>query len=495
MPSTLLISAPRHDPPCARHRWTSLALAVALAMLVTPASAITVIEYYNKTLDHYFITPLANEVDALDSGRIVGWGRTGFVFDGYATPAEAQGAPVNPVCRFYIPPEHGDSHFLSASPAECAIVREKVLTDPNFSNYLEETSAEFYIALPDTATGECPAGTGPVYRLWNQRADSNHRYTADRAQRDAMIARGYAAEGYGPLGVAMCTTRAGIGDSQVPVTAQSPFAPGCDGVAATGTVYAGAEVEPYVATDPLNASHLIGVFQQDRWSDGGARGLRTGYSFDGGLTWSLTQAKFSRCTGGNTANGGDFARASDPWVSIGPDGIAYQIAIAFTGDTFATNSSSAVLASRSTDGGRTWSDPATLIRDGVAPFNDKESLTADPLTPGFAYATWDRLDQNGNGPSWFARTIDGGQSWEPAKPIYDPGGRNQTLNNHIVVTSSGGTHTLYDFFTEFDTVGNTTTPHLAMIRSLDFGATCGTRASRQPPRNRRECRESSPAAG
>ena len=44
---------------------------------------------------------LPHEIDALDSGRIVGWGRTGFVFDGYATPGGAQGAVVNPVCRFY----------------------------------------------------------------------------------------------------------------------------------------------------------------------------------------------------------------------------------------------------------------------------------------------------------------------------------------------------------------------------------------------------------
>src|SRR6476620_11736514 len=449
----------------------AIASAAALALAAFPARADNVVEYYRPALEHSFITPLANEIDALDSGRIAGWGRTGLVFDAFASPAAAGGNAVSPVCRFYIPPVHGDSHFLSASPAECATVRAKIPTDPDFSGYMEDTSAEFYIALPDIFTGACPAGTGPVYRLWNQRADSNHRYTADRAQRDAMIARGYAAEGYGPLGVAMCTTRAGVGDSQVPVTAQSPFAPGCDGVPATGTVYAGAEVEPQVAIDPREASHLIGVFQQDRWSDGGARGLRTGYSFDGGLTWSRTQTKFSRCTGGNAANGGDFARASDPWVTIGPDGIAYQIGIAFNGETFAANSSSAVLASRSTDGGRTRSDPATLIRDGVAPFNDKESITADPFTPGFAYATWDRLDQSGNGPSWFARTINGGQSWEPAKPIYDPGGRNQTLNNHIVVTANAGTHTLYDFFTEFDTVGNTTTPHLAVIRSIDFGAT------------------------
>ena len=198
-------------------------------------------------------------------------------------------------------------------------------------------------------------------------------------------------------------------------------------------------------------------------------GLRTGYSFDGGLTWSVTQTAFSRCTGGNAVNGGDYARASDPWITIGPDGIAYQIAIAFNGNTFAEGSSSAVLASRSTDGGRTWSDPATLIRDGVSPFNDKESITADPVTPGFAYATWDRLDQGGNGPAWFARTTNGGQSWEAARPIYDPGGHNQTLNNHIVVTTSAGAHTLYDFFTEFDVVGNLTFPHLAFVRSVDNG--------------------------
>src|SRR6185295_1245817 len=97
------------------------------------------------------------------------------------------------------------------------------------------------------------------------------------------------------------------------------------GVPLTAAAFTGAEVEPYVAIDPRNSSHLIGVWQQDRWSDGGARGIRAGYSLDGGSTWSPTQAAFSHCTGGNAANGGDYARASDPWVTIGPDGIAYQI--------------------------------------------------------------------------------------------------------------------------------------------------------------------------
>jgi hypothetical protein len=453
-------------------RPVSIAAAGLLAAGLNASShAETVVEYYNATLDHYFITPLAAEIAALDAGAIAGWTRTGLAFDA----SGSAGAGLNGVCRFYIPPAHGDSHFLSAAPDECAAVLARIGVDPNFSGYIEETAAEFHIALPDTTTGTCPAGTAPVYRLWNRRADSNHRYTADAATRDAMIARGYVAEGYGPQAVAMCTTRASIGDSQVRLTARSPFPNGCDLAPATGTVYVGAEVEPQIAIDPRDPSHLIGVWQQDRWSDGGARGLRTGYSFDAGLTWTLTQASFTHCTGGNAGNGGDYPRASDPWVSIGPDGIAYQIAIAFIGNTLAPGSSSAVLASRSADGGRTWGDPVTLIHDGSNAFNDKESIFA--VSAGTAFATWDRLEPNGHGPTWFSSTVDGGLTWAPARVIYDPGGRNQTLNNQIVQVNSTGTGfaSWLNFFTEFD-VGqnNVVTQHLALVSSGDSGDTWST---------------------
>ena len=60
-----------------------------------------------------------------------------------------------------------------------------------------------WIALPDAMSGACPTGTIPVYRLWNRRVDSNHRYVTDPALRLQMIARGYVPEGYGE-GVAMC---------------------------------------------------------------------------------------------------------------------------------------------------------------------------------------------------------------------------------------------------------------------------------------------------
>src|SRR5919204_6937003 len=53
----------------------------------------------------------------------------------------------------------------------------------------------------------------------------------------------------------------------------SPFPPGCEGVPQSGTLYENAEVEPRVAVDPADPLHIVGVFQQDRWSNGGAHGL------------------------------------------------------------------------------------------------------------------------------------------------------------------------------------------------------------------------------
>ena len=168
-----------------------------IAVIAAPSGAPAhkaVVEFYNETLDHYFISALDADIDALDSGRFKGWQRTGLSFDAYLTPA----AGSSPVCRFYLPPASGDSHFYSASPAECNEVKAK------FPQFVYEAPDVFHIGLPDTTTGACPTGTKPVYRLWNNRADSNHRYTADPAVKAQMIARGYIAEGYGPDAAIMC---------------------------------------------------------------------------------------------------------------------------------------------------------------------------------------------------------------------------------------------------------------------------------------------------
>ena len=177
----------------------------ANATIGISATPVTSVEFFNPALNHYFISALAPDIDALDTGRIAGWTRTGLSFKVHPSTASG-GAGVSPVCRILIPPP-ADSHFFSASPQECAETLAK------FPFMIKETDDAFFIALPVTAgptAGTCPASTVPVYRVFNNRTDGNHRYTTDRAIRDMMVAQGGVAEGYGNDAVIMCAPAATI---------------------------------------------------------------------------------------------------------------------------------------------------------------------------------------------------------------------------------------------------------------------------------------------
>ena len=109
------------------------------------------------------------------------------------------------------------------------------------------------------------------------------------------------------------------------VSGASPFAT-CAIQPLPGEVnYLNAEVEPWVAVNPRTPANIIGVWQQDRWQFGGARGLVTGVSRNGGESWNRTFAHFSRCAGGNARNNGNYERASDPWVTISPNGARLRV--------------------------------------------------------------------------------------------------------------------------------------------------------------------------
>lgn len=169
---------------------------------VPPATIATVIEFYNQALDHYFITAIPQEISDLDNGVHKGWTRTGQTFNVYA-PGSTGKIGRQPVCRAYGSPAAGlDSHFYSANIEECYDTLSK------FNDaWLLESGEVFQMELPDTTTGVCPAGDVPIYRVWNNRADSNHRYVTTIALRDQMVARGYIAEGYGPDNVTLCALR------------------------------------------------------------------------------------------------------------------------------------------------------------------------------------------------------------------------------------------------------------------------------------------------
>lgn len=264
---------------------------------------------------------------------------------------------------------------------------------------------------------------------------------------------------------------------------------------AAGSVnYPDAEVEPYVASNPANPSHLVASFQQDRWNDGGSNGLTNVVSFDGGATWQLasSQPRFSSCEGATSGSPGFFDRATDPWVSFSSDGkIVYSISDSFNANGPAFGGASSIIISRSTDGGVTWQTPVTARYDAsTTVLNDKESVTADPLSATTAYAVWDRLvspSQNANpgafnhspafrGPAMFSKTTDGGVTWSQGRPIFDPGEKNQTIANQIVIPTTGpAAGTLIDGFDLILTKGGLghnrrSSDTVSVIRSTDGGA-------------------------
>jgi hypothetical protein len=272
-----------------------------------------------------------------------------------------------------------------------------------------------------------------------------------------------------------------------PVLASAPVSPfaGCTADASSpGTNYPNTEVEPWVDVNPTDPGNIVATWQQDRWNNGGSRGLVTGVTMDGGATWTqVVIPGVSACSGSAT-----WVRASDPWVSFAPNGDLYHISLSTTGGiTAAGFPNSGILVSKSTDGGLSWSAPVTLKQDqGPNILNDKESITADPHDSNFVYAVWDRLVNASEraepvevfqhaigfrGPTWFARTITGGATWEAARMIYDPGEINQTIGNQIVVLPNGDLLDFFDLIYNFKNAKGVRGFNVAYIRSSDRGAT------------------------
>jgi uncharacterized protein (DUF1800 family) len=157
---------------CRLARWLPCAAFVWAASALANEPTATVIEYYNASLNHYFITAYADEAAMLDAGVVVpGWQRTGVQFMAWANSSDDPNAL--PVCRFYGTPGVGpNSHFYTADPAECEEVRQ--------SPAWTFEAIAFYIEVP--VNGNCIAGTTPIYRSFYPGAtvsQSNHRFLPD----------------------------------------------------------------------------------------------------------------------------------------------------------------------------------------------------------------------------------------------------------------------------------------------------------------------------
>jgi len=251
-------------------------------------------------------------------------------------------------------------------------------------------------------------------------------------------------------------------------------------IADGSTLYPNSEIEPRSAINPTNPLNIVGEYQQDRWDDGGARGLVASVTENGGATWHrVVVPGVTRCSGGN------YDRASDPWVSFAPNGDLYAISLSF--DFFDTHN--AIIVSKSTDGGEHWGSPLEVTADNTNGL-DKESITADPRNSNIVYATWDRLLSPGGSlhasdsgffharsfksQTFFSKTTDGGRTWSTPIQIYTDSTFSGSIGGMIRVLPDG---TLLDGLV---TYGNAAwkggkCASESVLRSTDGGASWSTK--------------------
>ena len=157
------------------------------------AGGVDVVEFYHAALDHYFVSWIPDEIAKLDAGTAIkGWARTGRTVRAFTAPQTG----TSPVCRFYLPPAFGDSHFYGRGTAECNATAAK------FPGFVLEDAQFMHLYLP--TAGTCPSSTVAVHRVFSNRPDANHRYATDAQVVKAMVAKGWVAEGDGPDLVVMC---------------------------------------------------------------------------------------------------------------------------------------------------------------------------------------------------------------------------------------------------------------------------------------------------
>ncbi len=156
---------------------------------VGPIAVAQAVEFYNTTLNHYFVTSESGEINYVEGGGAgPGWGRTGLTFN-VLTALSSAYPTSNVTCRFYGTPGKGpNSHFYTASTGEC----NQVKADPGW--FYEGLN----FASVNPTAGSCPSGTTPVYRVYNNRFaqnDSNHRYSTNLATLQGMAGAGWVLEG------------------------------------------------------------------------------------------------------------------------------------------------------------------------------------------------------------------------------------------------------------------------------------------------------------
>jgi hypothetical protein len=153
---------------------------------------------------------------------------------------------------------------------------------------------------------------------------------------------------------------------------------------------------------------IVSAFQTGRFFDGGASAIGFATSTNGGATWT---SGFLPGITTFTSPAGPFNRVSDPVVAFDAQDNVWMISSLGLTDTNGVVGA-AVLTSRSTNGGLTWSNPVTTAAAGGGNL-DKNWIACDntPTSPFFGNC-YTEFDDNGAGNAVrMATSTNGGLNW------------------------------------------------------------------------------------
>lgn len=173
-----------------------------------PIMTAPVVEYVHRTSGHYFVTAYPHEAAALDALEpgVSEWTRTGQGFKVYSAHVDSlqTGGNLTTLCRFFSGATFAPlfSHFYTPYSGECT-----ALSKPGSGWTYEGRVLSVGFLDGDTVGSRgCRYGRFPLYRAYNNKLSGapNHRYTADPAVLDAMIAQGWTFEGEAATRVFAC---------------------------------------------------------------------------------------------------------------------------------------------------------------------------------------------------------------------------------------------------------------------------------------------------
>jgi hypothetical protein len=153
-------------------------------------------------------------------------------------------------------------------------------------------------------------------------------------------------------------------------------------------------------------STIVAAQQTGRFFDGGASDVAFATSTDNGATWTR-----GNLPGITTFAGGTFNRVSDPAVAFDAMHNAWMISTLGLTDT-AGVVGAAVLTSRSTNGGLTWSNPVVTASAGAGNLDKNWIVCDNTATSPFFGRCYTEFDDNGAGNAVrMARSTNGGLTW------------------------------------------------------------------------------------